>query len=850
MAGVKEDVWIPTACDMCYNGCTVQVHRVDGVAVKVEGIPEAGPNYGMTCAKGLSALMNVYSPNRVTAPMVRTNPEKGLGIDPGWREISWGEAMDLLVAKLAAARDKDPRSIAGQTFDRVPSQILRAFVFALGSPNVTPGSAAFFCGNGTHPVAFMLTGANDVHPDLHLCNHLLMFGTSYGFVAQMNAMGLTKQMADARARGMKLTVVDPVLTYAASHADEWIPIRPGTDTAFAMAIMHEWVLELDHYDKKFLRHYTNAPYLIGSDGRYVRDSASGKPLVGTSSGSVCPFDAIGPEDMALDGEFVVAGKAVRPSFVAFREQIGRYTPEYAAEISSVPAATIRRLARELAETAQIGQTVVLDGETLPLRPVAAAWYRGISAHKHAMLNGMAVGLLNVLMGAVDVPGGILNASGSGPGWMPKTEEDGLIVPGSPFGFRGMASSLPRRTAKPPESLSLTELFPIAYSSGAAEAVGLLRGEEFGLPYKCEVLIQCRDNIMATGGDPNVMADALRTIPFIVSMNTFHDETSEFADLLLPDAHALERLVPLVYNPYSHYANAAGPFEHYGWNIQQPVVKAVPQARFWGEVLFEAAERLGVLADMYSALNAAALPSRPYQLDRNRTYTWEEVVDLWTKSVCGGEHGLDYFREHGYYKSGTVRGVRAAYPRPFHGARIPLYLEHLIDAGESVRAYADSRGVEWDTSDYMPLIEWKACLTEDDAPADYDLWVVNQKLPFMTFSFTAENPWLMDLAKRNSKVFNIGINRATAARQRIQDGDAIVLEAPDGRRAEGIARLTEGVHPECLAVPGVLGRRAVGNRDARGRGIHFNAFLANSLEHMDMLSAGLDACVKVKVSKAS
>ena len=82
---------------MCYNGCTVRVHRVDGVAVKIEGVPEAGPNYGATCAKGLSALMNVYSPNRVTAPMVRTNPDKGIGVDPGWKEISWDEAMDLLV---------------------------------------------------------------------------------------------------------------------------------------------------------------------------------------------------------------------------------------------------------------------------------------------------------------------------------------------------------------------------------------------------------------------------------------------------------------------------------------------------------------------------------------------------------------------------------------------------------------------------------------------------------------------------------------------------------------------------------------------------------------------------------
>jgi molybdopterin-containing oxidoreductase family molybdopterin binding subunit len=77
--GIKEDVWLTTGCDMCFNACTVRVHRVDGVAVKIEGVPEAPPNYGKTCAKGLSALMNVYSPNRVRSPMIRTNPEKGIG---------------------------------------------------------------------------------------------------------------------------------------------------------------------------------------------------------------------------------------------------------------------------------------------------------------------------------------------------------------------------------------------------------------------------------------------------------------------------------------------------------------------------------------------------------------------------------------------------------------------------------------------------------------------------------------------------------------------------------------------------------------------------------------------------
>jgi anaerobic selenocysteine-containing dehydrogenase len=834
---------------MCYNGCTVRVHRVDGVAVKVEGIPEAGPNYGATCAKGLAALMNVYSPNRVQTPMIRTNPEKGIGVDPGWKEISWDEAMDLLVARLRAAREKDPRGIVGFSFDRFTLFFMRAWGAAMGSPNFGAGSANWFCGNATHPVAFALTGSNEFHPDLHHCNHLVIFGTSLGFVAGHNAMGLSTEMADARMRGMKLTVVDPVLSYAASQADEWIPIRPGTDTALALAIMREWVIELDRYDRDYLRRYTNATYLISADGRYVRDRETGKPLVGiAATGAAVPFDVAPWAETALDGTFTVDGQQVTPSFVAFRDHLKPYTPEHASEITTVPPATIRRLAREMVEAAQIGQTINLQGETLPLRPVATTWYRGISAHRHAMMGGMALGHLNVLMGAVDVPGGLLNAAGSGPDWTPATESDGLITQGSPYGSH-MGPALPRRKFKPPETLELMELFPVSVYASAMLGLGVMRGDDFGIPYKAEVLIQCRGNNMTTGGDPAYMAEVLKSIPFICSMATFHDETNQFADLLLPDTHALERLVPMVTNPYYFYTSATNPFEHYTWNFQQPVVKAVPQARHWGEVLLDVAGRLGVLPDLNSALNGALRFKEPYTLKRDRTYTWEEIADVWTKSVCGEEHGLDYFYEHGYYKSDVVRGPKASYPRAYHEARIPLYLEHFLDAGETVKAWTDSRGLDWDTSDYVALVDYKPCLTEEQAPAPYDMWVVNQKLPFMTFSHSSENAWLVDLAKRNTKVYSIGINAATAAKRGIRDGDTIVLETPRGKTASGVARLTEGIHPECLAVPAVLGRWALGNKDALGRGVHVGSLMTYSLDHMDHVAAALDSCVKVKVRKA-
>ena len=86
---------------------------VNGVVVKIEGIPEAPPNYGKLCAKGNAGLMNLYNAHRITSPLLHTKPEKGIGIDPEWKQISWDEAMDLTAQQLVRLRDaKGPESLA------------------------------------------------------------------------------------------------------------------------------------------------------------------------------------------------------------------------------------------------------------------------------------------------------------------------------------------------------------------------------------------------------------------------------------------------------------------------------------------------------------------------------------------------------------------------------------------------------------------------------------------------------------------------------------------------------------------------------------------------------------------
>src|SRR3990172_10866271 len=94
LANKRDDVWIPSSCQLCYGFCSILAHRVDGTVVKIEGNPESAVGKGRLCGKGVSGIMSHYDPNRLTRPLRRTNPKKGLDEDPGWKEISWEQALE------------------------------------------------------------------------------------------------------------------------------------------------------------------------------------------------------------------------------------------------------------------------------------------------------------------------------------------------------------------------------------------------------------------------------------------------------------------------------------------------------------------------------------------------------------------------------------------------------------------------------------------------------------------------------------------------------------------------------------------------------------------------------------
>jgi anaerobic selenocysteine-containing dehydrogenase len=333
--------------------------------------------------------------------------------------------------------------------------------------------------------------------------------------------------------------------------------------------------------------------------------------------------------------------------------------------------------------------------------------------------------------------------------------------------------------------------------------------------------------------------------FIVSFANYIDETVQFADIVFPDAHYLERLDPGPNEPYTSQYPASG---YFYWGLRQPIVKAPFKAPYWIETLFELAERAGFLEDYNTVLSTILSGRKPIKLDPSRKHSFAEIADAWLKVKSGDDDkGLDWFRQNGHFKQ--KRTLEEAFPTLAIRQRIPLYFEHFLRAKTFVEEVAGKMGLTWDTRDYRALMEWMPCPAFDPKPGGFDLFVVNYTLPFHQYSITPQNPWLAAISDRHPYAQKIMMNTETARRLRLQDGAMVWLETPERRKVQGKLKVTECIHPEVVAIAGVFGAWSDGKPIARGKGAHFNSLLAFDIEHTDMISASADACERVKVYPA-
>ncbi len=835
IAGQKEDVWIHTICEMCLGDCGILAHRVDGVIVKIEGDPECPNNRGRICAKGHAAIMSVYDPDRLKFPLKRTNPNKGIGVDPAWKRIGWDEAVNTISEKLERIRKEDPRKLVIGTFD-VQGFNIAPFARAFGTPNYHWGG--YFCGQYLHSSMYLTNGTFHCDFDTSNCKYVMLFGNLAGFGAGMDPNITAQNMAEARKRGMRVVVIDPLCNNSGAKADEWVPIRPGTDGALVLAMINVLLNELGVFDREFLRRHTNAPYLVKPDGYYLRQD--GRPVVwDIREGKAKPYDSR-VEETALEGKYVAAGVEVTPAFQLLKEHVRKYPPESAAEITTVPVNTIRRLAAEFGRAASIGSTVLVDGEEYPFRPAAANIYRGAGAHKHGVGVALAIQTLNMIVGAFYSVGGHRGINLIGPGWSwAPTEYDGLIVPPKKILHHGQGYYGFR--VEPPQVVGQDDLYPLSTNLSPNYISSVIEGKQLGLPYQPEALLVARRNLFMGGVKKEVTAEALKNYKFIVFCGTHLDEVAEFADIALPDAHSLEkyRLFPNRLN-WSNNPQSG----HFMWGARQPVVEPPGEARDWIDVLEELAERMGFLGKLYEAYNVDFGLKGRYRLDPPRRYSKKEIYDLRIKNELGEDKDLNWFKQHGFFN--LKRKSSETFPLKRLTVRFPIYYENMKEAGRMVGEMTKKMGLKWDIADYEPLPNWKPCPAYSN-PGDYDLYAINFRVPTHTQSWTVQNPWLNEVAKLNPYAMKIWVNAATARKKGIADGDRIRVESQAGR-VVGVAKVTECIHPEAVGLSSHFGGWAKGKPLAAKIGDNFNCLLPFDDGHKDPVSSGVDACVRVRLTK--
>jgi thiosulfate reductase/polysulfide reductase chain A len=279
---------IATNCEMCFWRCGVMAEVADGKVLKLQGNPHHPLTKGKLCARGNAGVALLYDPDRLKYPQIRTG-ERGEG---KFKRVSWDEALDFLASRLKDLKQKyGPESVA--LFPHgVHSGFFATLMKAYGTPNAA--EPAFAQCRGPRDIGYQLTFGRPVNSpepvDLEESKCMVLIGSHIGenvFTSQVTAF------ADGLAKGAKLIVVDPRFSTAASKADYWLPIKPGTDTALLLAWMNVLVAE-KLYDKDYLDKYATG-------------------------------------------------------FKELEAHVQGFTPEWAAPITDIPAAQIRETAHVMAE---------------------------------------------------------------------------------------------------------------------------------------------------------------------------------------------------------------------------------------------------------------------------------------------------------------------------------------------------------------------------------------------------------------------------------------------------------------------------------------------------------------------
>ncbi len=252
--GTGEAKIVPTLCEMCVNKCAALARVENGVVTKLDPNPMFPKSRNMLCPRGNAGIQALYDPDRLKYPMIRVG-EKGEG---KFKRVSWEEAYDAILngtdkfpglAKILD-EEKDNRStIFFCAGEGMAEHTFKTFFNGFGSANWL--NHASLCLR-TVVSGYGVTLGAYPQADLENAEYIIMAGANRAeAIVTPDTMDFFKR---TKGRGAKLICVDPRFTNTAAKADKWLPIKPGTDLAFVLALTYVAIME-ELYDKAYVEKY-------------------------------------------------------------------------------------------------------------------------------------------------------------------------------------------------------------------------------------------------------------------------------------------------------------------------------------------------------------------------------------------------------------------------------------------------------------------------------------------------------------------------------------------------------------------------------------------------------------------
>ncbi len=852
---------VSTYCYQCVAGpdlLSVQVE--DGVATEVTPnfkAAEVHPAGGKICVKAYGLIHKTYNPRRVKTPMKRTNPRKGRGEDPGFVPISWDEVLDTIAGKLKETRAQGlhdgsgyPRLAASFGGGGTPTAYMGTFpalLAAWGPVDFGFGSGqGVKCYHSEHLYGEFWHRAFTVCPDTPLTDYVISFGSN---VEASGGVCGVKRYADARDRGLKRVQVEPHLSITGACSAEWIPIKPKTDPAFLYALIHVLLHEYprEALDLEFIKNRTSAPYLVGRFGFYIRDPETRKPLIWDGrTDSAVPFDTPGAEPV-LEAPFLVdRGIEIGPddrvwhhkaercmsAFEKLVAHVKAYSPLWASRICDVPVKTIRRIAIEFLEHARVGETIEIEGRTLPHRPVAITLGKTVNNGWGGFDCCWARTMMACLVGGLEVPGGLLGTTVRLN--RPATSRQASVKPG-PDGFMDYPMNPTDKenwVSRPDVRNANRTLIPLVANSPWSQALGPTHlawmmqddpPEHWPAPTTPDVWFVYRTNPVISFWDTEKIAATIARFPFTVCFAYTRDETNHFADILLPECTDLEGLQLIRVGGTKYFEQY---WDHQGFALRQPAVDPVGEARDFTWIATELARRAGLLAEYNQAISkgAAGVPLKgegyDFSLEPEKAHsveeTWEAICRAASAELTDGaeSQGLEYYREHGYRTMPFARLNWYLYPEIVdQGLRFELpYQERLHRIGLQLANRLHERGISWWDSqleEYDPLPEWKdyPALFEKVLAdnfkvdiADYPFWLVTARSMQYAWGANADIQMIKEVADNVAGHGGVIINAGKATEMGIGNGDLVEVRSPLAT-TRGHVVLRQGIRPDTLLMIG-------------------------------------------------